>query len=558
MGRFIDDGENHFRIEYRTPIGGVDTSAPPQFIDGSKLIRASNVLIRDGAYTPSTALPLAWGAAGSYNPTFDFIGFGELPFIGTSGGGQYNAAGYFYITATYSGGNATVTAWQGGDLTDGVLNIGSVTLPCLGTLGRLTFITINQVVYLSAPGLTGILQLTLVIGSVTFAFQLSLLTANLGCSYLREMNGRLLAMNVWQVDPGPPSIVINFPYQVAWSADSEQYGIWDVLDGSGNPTGAGFNNLPDVEDVITGAVFEGPTGYIYRQQGITEVVGLNSGIQPFQFEHLWASYKGIGTVYPNTLDQYGSESAFLSDGDVYSMGVQGLTPISGTAKQAIYATLYASNNNAFGLMCPVTYNGEPEMYYILIMQPITPVLGAFQTIYWMYSYTSKEWTQFLLVNGPLQPIKDVRAMQKLLADGVTNANLATGILPVFAAQTPNSVPHFYYLPDPANSSSTISNLVFPLELIAPFRDVTIDGIAVYTPQEDGSTIALSINGVAYQTITVDGISNQCVEGYYKSFKSDESAASTFQNSVQLTMQIIGTAQVGHIVLYGTQTPSRPF
>lgn len=553
MGRYIDDGENHFRIEYRTPLGGVDSSAPPQFIEGNKLVQAANAIIREGFYTPIVPVLVGWSGDSTYNPIRDFIGFGELPFIGVSGT-QYNSAGYFFITATYSGNNATLIAWQASDLVGSTpVNIGTVTLPCFQSLGRLTFITINQVVYFSAPGLTGICQIQAVPGSPTFAFAMTLLTNFLGCSYLREMSGRLIAMNVWQVVSTVPT---NFPYQIAWSADSQQYGIWNVLDISGNPTGAGFNNLPDVEDVITGATFIGPTGYIYRQQGISEVTGLNSGIQPFDFNHLWASYKGIGCPYGNSLDQYGSESAFVSDNDIYSFGTAGLMSISGSAKQAIYADIVSSNNNIYGLMCPIQFDGEPEMYYILILQPLTAIGGQFSTIFWLYSYATKEWTQTLFGIGNFTPMKDARAMQKFLTDGVTNASLASGILPVFVVQAPNLNPKFYYFPDPTAISSTRMQLVFPVELVAPFRDVTIDSIVVYTPDTDGSFIEPSINGVSYQTIVADGVSNQYSGGYYKSFPSIENPSNTFQN-LQLSMTVAGTAQVGHVVLYGTQIPSRP-
>lgn len=555
MGRFIDDGNGQFRIEYRHPLGGVDSSAPPQFIEGNKVVQASNILIREGTYAPAQPLQVPWGGAATCTNGNDFIGFGELPFLGASNGGVYLPSGYFYITATYAGGNATLTAWQAGDLQGSVpANIGSVTLPIASQLGRLTFITINQVVYLSAPGLTGICQIAPVPGSPTFAFIMTLLTNFLGCSFLREMSGRLVAMNVWQVVSTVPT---NYPYQIAWSADSQQYGVWNVLDISGNPTGAGFNNLPDVEDVITGATFVGPTAYIYRQQGITEMTETNSGIQPFVWNHLWASEKGIGTTYANSLSQYGSESAFVSDSDIFSFGMSGLSSISGTAKQAIFSTLVQSSNQVLGLMSVLQFDGEPEMYYILVMQNPTAVAGVFNTVFWMYSYISKEWTQTILTNTvQFVPIQDAHALSKILTDGVTNANLASGILPVFAFQASTLAPIFYYFPDPPATTTTLAELVFPVELIAPYRDVTIDAIIVYTDDTSGSFIEMAINGSTYQTIIADGTSNQASGGYYKSFPSDGSPSKTFQN-LQLIMTIAGVAQVGHVVLYGTQTPQRP-
>ncbi|HEY1644801.1 MAG TPA: hypothetical protein VGF75_00260, partial [Candidatus Saccharimonadales bacterium] len=329
MGRYIDDGQNHFRIEYRTPLGGIDSSAPPQFIDGGNLVNCTNILVRNGQYTPAQPQPLSSTGL----PTNEaLIGFGSLPFLGGNGSVvQYDPTGIFAVTLSGTAGALTIKAYQADDITGGWVNIGTQTDLGSGPIGRLTYVTINQVVYFSAPGLTSIYSLSLVTGSITFEFQLGVLTTALGCSYLGEMNGRLIAINVWQFVMGTGTV--NFPYQVAWSAAGEQYGVWNVLDGSGNPTGAGFNNLPDVEDVLTGSQFIGPTAYLYRQQGITEMTPLNSGIDPFDFNHLWASEHGIGCPFDNTMSQYGSEGAFISDVDVFTMGLAGINQIGGVAKQ---------------------------------------------------------------------------------------------------------------------------------------------------------------------------------------------------------------------------------
>lgn len=556
MGNLVDEGEGHFRIDYSTPFAGIDSSAPPYFINPSAITDCTNVLVRDGRYFLSKWEQIPLAGSGVFPTSNTLLGFGELPFIGITGAGQYQSAGFFLITASASGGNATINAYQGGNLQGGFSFIGSVTVPSNGIPGRLTYVIINQVVYLSAPGLTAILQLKLVPGSIVFAFTLSTLTTYLGCSFLGELSGRLLAFNTWQYSVGPPSAVNNFPYQVAWSADSQQYGIWNPLDISGNPTGAGFNNIPDVEDVITGFQMEGPTCYVYRQQGISEISPLNSGIQPFDFNHLWASKKGIGSIYPNSMSQYGSEGAFLSDSDVYTMGLSGLQPIGGLAKNAIFKSLYSNNVNVFGLVCPLTINNAPELCYILMMQALTISSGVWNYTFWIYGYETKTWTKLLITSLVFLAPCDCRALYNYSTDTGVNSFSAPYLKAVFALQATGTVPLFFTINNaPATPVSAL--LTFPIEMIAPFREVTVDGLCFATnPSDTGSTINLSINGQGFSTITTGTTIND-PPGFYKAYPPNNLPSMTVRNP-QLTMSIVGTSHMSYAGIFGTQVPHRPF
>lgn len=557
MGNLVDEGQGHFRIDYSTPFAGIDAEAPPYFINPSAVVDCTNVLVKDGRYFLSQWEQIPLAGSGSFPTSNTLLGFGELPFIGITGSGQYQDAGYFLITASASGGNTTVNAYQGGNLQGGFTFIGSATVPSNGLPGRLTYVIINQVVYLSAPNLTAILQLQLVPGSLTYAFALSTLTTYLGCSFLGELSGRLLAFNTWKYSVGPPSAVNNFPYQVAWSADSQQYGIWNPLDVSGNPTGAGFNNIPDVEDVITGFQMEGPTCYVYRQQGISEITPLNSGIQPFDFNHLWASKKGIGSIYPNSMSQYGSEGAFLSDTDVFSMGLGGLQPIGGLAKNAIFKMLYSNNVNVFGLVCPITINYAPELCYVLMMQALAvDANGFYDTTFWIYSYENKTWSKLVLLFGTLQAPADCRALYNYTTDLGVNSAAAPYLKPVYAFQRAGSAPTFWTIHN-IPQTPVSATIFFPVEMIAPFREVTIDGIAFATsPSDAGSNVSTLINGQSFSMITTGTTPND-PPGFYKSYPPSNAPSITVRNP-QLQIGILGTAHISYIGIYGTQVPQRPF
>lgn len=553
MGQYVDEGQGHFRIEYRPPFGGIDTSVPSQFIAPNNLVAGNNTIIRNGMYTPAALKQITFTGSGAYNPNNQMLGLGELPFLSVNSAGLYNTAGAFYVAAIYAAGNATVQVFQVSTINGGTpTNIGTLVIPAAGPLGRLTYIVINQVVYLSAPGLSGIIKLANTPG--TNAFVATTLTTQLGCSYLAELDGRLLGMNIWQ---GAAGAVVNSPYQIAWSADSQQYGVWNVLDVNSNPTGAGFNNLPDVEDVITGAFFNGPTGYIIRQQGITEITPLNSGIQPYNFNHLWASRKGIGSIWPNTICQYGPQGCFLSETDIFVMGLSGLNPIGGMAKGAIYNTIYNANtNNVFATCCPMVQgitDKEPELFFILLIEQSNGTVVT-HTLF-IYGFESKAWTTVTITGGFGFDIVDISPIDNTLISGGS----LSYVQPVFVFQGLIHPPVFYQL---VTNDVTIagSTLVFPTEIITALQDVTIDGIAIFSPSNDASTINPVIQGSDaaqnFGTLATNSGTTKA-PGYFKFFPPGGKPSSTLR-SPQLTINYNGTAQIGHVVIYGTTTPGRPF
>lgn len=102
---------------------------------------------------------------------------------------------------------------------------------------------------------------------------------------------------------------------------------------------AGLNDLLDVPDIITGLMTLGRTGFIFRQNGITELFPTGKGIAPFDFNHQWASQNGVGNVYPYSIAQYGNTGVFISFEDIYQVGPGMLKAIGGGSRDAIYVDL---------------------------------------------------------------------------------------------------------------------------------------------------------------------------------------------------------------------------
>ena len=287
------------------------------------------------------------------------------------------------------------------------------------------------------------------------------------------------------IEAAPVITITNFPYQYAWSAPEGAYAQFNPLttqNGVNVATGAGLNNLPDVEDIITGIFNTGPTQFILRNQGITEVSPLSNGINPFDFNHLWASHKGIGTIYPNTVCQYGSLGAFFADIGIFSFGYEGMNEVDSKASSAIYNDLIGTcqgNNLAAGLG-PLYIQGEVYNSLVLVATDRTnnPVI-----YYWVYNFKTGEWYRFQSTHN-----HKIIGIQ-VISVNVANISVANGYNSIFVVITDNTQTS-YIMGLPSDGSLGIFagqpgpqpvNPVINMqaEEIAPLRDITIDGLLFY-------------------------------------------------------------------------------
>lgn len=152
-----------------------------------------------------------------------------------------------------------------------------------------------------------------------------------GGFFLAELDSHLLLANIVGTD-GTTNYA--FPQRLWWSAS----GIPSQWDPSVN-TSAGYNDFLDCPDNITGLATVGIQGYLFREQGITQFTPSGNGLLPFTFDHLWASTRGVGNVYPWSIAQYGPYLCFISIEQIYQIGINSFAPIGGMARDAILADL---------------------------------------------------------------------------------------------------------------------------------------------------------------------------------------------------------------------------
>jgi hypothetical protein len=195
-----------------------------------------------------------------------------------------------------------------------------------------------------------------------------------GAYFLIELNAQLIMLNT--VEDGQ-----NFPQRVRWSPS----GLPTIWDPDVN-IGAGFNDLLDVPDAITGALTVGTTAFILRNNGVTEVTSTGQGINPFDFDHLWASDRGIGNIYPFGYASYGPLGIIISSDDIYNISLGGFKRIGGRARDAIYNDLFSTTGVPIGAIIPY-YSGK----YVYNHYRLSIPQGSNNKT-WVYSIEDDNWS----------------------------------------------------------------------------------------------------------------------------------------------------------------------
>lgn len=171
-------------------------------------------------------------------------------------------------------------------------------------------------------------------------------TTVFGGLFLSELDNHIIIAYVTETTNGEGVVI---PNRMRWSNDGFSpilNGVFGAnlgtLGGTFDPSialTAGSNDFVDVPDIITGLMTVGQQGYMFRQNGITSFAPTGNGAAPFDFNHLWASQNGVGSVYPFSLAQYGNVGMFVSYENIYQMQGQNLSAVGGGARDAIMTDL---------------------------------------------------------------------------------------------------------------------------------------------------------------------------------------------------------------------------
>lgn len=227
------------------------------------------------------------------------------------------------------------------------------------------------------------------------------ISGSIGGLFMYELNDSIQIANTVEVVPlsansaSAATQIQNFPYRVRWSAN----GIPNVWDPTVNTT-AGYDDLLEVPDSITGVLAIGSqVAYIFRTNGITEQTVTGSAVNPFNFNHLWASKRGIGNVFINSVAAYGSVGFFISSVNIYQVSIYSFEEIGGGARDSIIADLYSATGTVAATVVDQYIGG-----YVYLTYKLCIPLGSFMRVY-SYSLEDKSWEpeDFSSVNPTCAP-----------------------------------------------------------------------------------------------------------------------------------------------------------
>lgn len=173
---------------------------------------------------------------------------------------------------------------------------------------------------------------------------------------------------------------IAYPQRIRWAAS----GYTNIWDPSVN-VGAGYNDEIDVPSIISGFLTIGRVGFVFRDNGITEMTSLSSGANPFDFNHLWASDNGIGNVFPFSIAGYGPVGMFISEDDIYNLTLGGFKRVGAAARDAIYADIASATGQPVAAILPKISRGYAYPIYKLMIP-----FGDGTKI-WNYSIEDDSW-----------------------------------------------------------------------------------------------------------------------------------------------------------------------
>jgi hypothetical protein len=220
--------------------------------------------------------------------------------------------------------------------------------------------------------------------------------------FLSELDSHILMAYTYEAayTNGFPSSTAVYPQRIRWSNigfNPSLNGVFGANLGTAGATfdptiniNAGFADMLDVNDVITGIMTLGRMGYIFRQQGITEIDPTGNGSAPFDFNHLWASEHGIGNVYPLTIDQYGSYGMFVATNNVYQVTPGNVSPVGAGTRDAIMLDLSFAVNPPTGVIVP---NYSVYRVYMTYQLFIPQSNG---TRVYVYSFDDNNWASWFL------------------------------------------------------------------------------------------------------------------------------------------------------------------
>jgi hypothetical protein len=385
---------------------------------------------------------------------------------------------------------------------------------------QLTYKVIGTTLYIAGWPSNYILQVDLVNG-------LAVTTSYLGASTLISYNGSLYALGVVPALPNTGAAVLtvdNPELVIAWS-EPLTYTQWNALDANSNITGAGFEQLGDISDYLTGAFVINSVLYVLRAQGLTYGSPQTSSTEPVLYYPFSLSDFGEGCQSNRLFCQYGQAGAFVGNSSVWGFTGQ-LQDIGKLIKSLFLPAIQAGQGDQKFWDCTNSiagnflYNGVDALLICFNINGIIYVFNSDNRT-WTTLTTTDTTADTCYINAlPTNASVAVYADQEYASQ-----NLVLMFQKAAAPGTDLATPLTYALQPIVNSFNDVSDeqtlAIFEAEQILIGRDVTIEGlyiqaagnaelqITVQALNDDGSlvgstqTLQLTTNAAMYIYYQVD-------------------------------------------------------
>jgi hypothetical protein len=315
-----------------------------------------------------------------------------------------------------------------------------------------------------------------------------------GVRVLRKFAGSLIGLGLI---PAPGTIIASADMIFAWSATND-LDTWAPLGLDGNVTGAGFAQLADIGDYLTGLIITNATAFIIRSQGISYAIATGNATSPFNFNHIGLGDEGEGAQVTALLSQYDQSGLYVGNSDIYQVA-NGITAVGAKIKTALFNAL---NKNPFRLLgnaaCAVMTASETALFLL-----------AIGNVIYIYNLANNTWQTITLAVsvGSLYSL----ALGVFASSNTTaSSNLFNQCSPIVAVELAPQIYQFYELSEGVPNVLSLSlppSVTFPSEEVAFGRDITVDGIysAISAQVSENVAVKYSLNGNEFsiQSLTPD-------------------------------------------------------
>lgn len=285
-----------------------------------------------------------------------------------------------------------------------------------------------------------------------------------GVRVLRKFAGSLIGLGLI---PAPGTVVASTDMILAWTA-AGALDVWNPLDLSGNVTGAGFEELADIGDYLTGLIVTSGTAFIIRSQGISYATATGNATLPFNINHIGLGDQGEGAQITELVCQYDQTGAFVSNSNIYQVS-NSLSAIGDKIKTALFNAIA---NNIFkfnaSLACAV-----------LIVDEIAIIVFVVGNVGYIFNASNGTWQTITLTLAPIN-LSYVWAGVFATSNTSATSNLFNQCISVIAIKY-NGVYTFCSITEGVPNALALSNpstVTFPVEEVSFGRDITIDALYV--------------------------------------------------------------------------------